>query len=723
MLIYILKFSACLAIFMAFYNLFLEKTSIHNFKRFYLLTIVVLALGIPLITFIQYVEPTVNTATFKEMPQINFEPQAIYQPTLLDYLPQILWCIYGLGVLVFGINFLRNLAQIIKKIRQNPKHKIGLFTNVLLLDLIIPHTFFNYIFLNKTKYETQQIPDEVLLHEKTHATQKHSLDVLFIELLQIVFWFNPLIYFIKHSIKLNHEFLADQAVLKQGIQPSSYQHILLAFSSYALEPKLTNAINYSSIKKRFTVMKTHTSKQKIWLRSFLLLPLIALTLYGFSETKVVEKENLNQVFEGKIIEGIVIYVNKDDELLINGKSVKLKKLSDELNKLNTNLTQEEKRKFLSANIQYEDEKNIDIIKKIQSVLVKSDIWSSSTTNVEMLKQLGMSSALPKNKYAGKTIEEANSIYDEEKIDFSTRKENDSNSPWQIGVGVNEVIYDKNDTIQQQATTEEVEEYNKLAKHYNTQPENKRVVKLKDLKRLEYLFNKMSKEQKAVAEPFPNCPPPPPAPDAPKVMKGNDVPPPPPIPANATPEQKKKMQKVIDNYNTQIPPPPPPPKTPLNHVIEMAKKGATFYYENKLISLDEAKELLKQDGSFNISTTQDDSKVLKVYISKAPIKTINNNYNSQKQNNQNKIATSITDLKIDTDNLYELKNIDWNLFKEIFSDNAPETMITLEFNYIKPVMLNESTLDSFNYKIKCKTSEFDEYTKKAQQAISKLKPIN
>src|SRR5690606_9653876 len=126
---------------------------------------------------------------------------------------------------------------------------------------------------------------------------------------------------------------------------------------------------------------------------------------------------------------------------------------------------------------------------------------------------------------------------------------DSNSPWQIGVGVNEVTYDKNDTIQQQATTEEVEEYNKLAKQYNAQPENERVVKLKDLKRLEYLFNKMSKEQKVVAEPFPNCPPsPPPAPDAPKVMKGNNMPPPPPMPANATPEQKNKMQKVIDNYN-------------------------------------------------------------------------------------------------------------------------------------------------------------------------------
>ena len=161
---------------------------------------------------------------------------------------------------------------------------------MLLRELRIPHSFFNYIFLNQTKYNTDAIPKEVILHEETHAKQLHSLDIMAIELLQIVFWFHPLVYILKHHIKLNHEFLADQAVLNNGIAPKIYQHILLQFSSNTPNNQLSSAINYSSIKKRFTVMKTQTSKTKIWLSSLILLPIIAILFYSFSSKKYVEKE-------------------------------------------------------------------------------------------------------------------------------------------------------------------------------------------------------------------------------------------------------------------------------------------------------------------------------------------------------------------------------------------------------------------------------------------------
>jgi hypothetical protein len=197
-------------------------------------------------------------------------------------------------MLVFALKFLRNLWKIRRDIRNNPKTKIGKIINVLLGDTVVPHTFFNYIFLNREKYEARAIPEEVLLHERTHARQIHSLDVLLVELLQILFWFNPLIYLTKKSIKLNHEFLADEAVLNQGAYTSDYQKILLAFASSANpeknRPSLANAINYSSIKKRFTVMKTRTSKKSILLRSLLLVPLLAFLLYGFSTTVQIPEE-------------------------------------------------------------------------------------------------------------------------------------------------------------------------------------------------------------------------------------------------------------------------------------------------------------------------------------------------------------------------------------------------------------------------------------------------
>ena len=297
MFLFILKSSACLASFILFYRLCLEKMSVHVFKRFYLLGALLLSIVIPLITFTQYIEvkepvSLLSTQNFILTDTITNEPINI------DYKSTILWSIYVLGVVLFLFRFFKNLFQLNKKIRKNVKFKNKEFINVLLNDLVHPHTFLNYIFLNKTSYEKNQIPDEVLLHEQTHVKQKHTLDILFIELLQIILWFNPLLYVIKKDIKLNHEFLADQAVLKKGVNYSTYQKILLAFASSDSFGKdkysLVNAINYSLIKKRFTVMKTQTSRITFWLRSLLILPVLCMLIYSFSSKNVIEKPIITQ---------------------------------------------------------------------------------------------------------------------------------------------------------------------------------------------------------------------------------------------------------------------------------------------------------------------------------------------------------------------------------------------------------------------------------------------
>jgi bla regulator protein BlaR1 len=285
--LYILKSSACLLILFSFYKFFLEKESMHTFKRFYLLGSLIIAIVIPSITFISYVAvpETISNAFVIENVGVN----ASETEAITNHLSTILWTLYGIGVVVFSFKFFRNLTNLIIKIRHNPKLKLSRITNVLLSKAVTPHTFLSYIFLNKQRFEANEIPSEVLLHEKIHAIQKHSIDVLFIELVQVVFWFNPLVYILKHAIKLNHEFLADQAVIKNGIAPTNYQNLLLEFSSNPA-PQLANSINYSSIKKRITVMKTETSKRSTLLRTYVLLPLLALLIFGFSSREVIQKE-------------------------------------------------------------------------------------------------------------------------------------------------------------------------------------------------------------------------------------------------------------------------------------------------------------------------------------------------------------------------------------------------------------------------------------------------
>ena len=834
MLIYLLKSGACLAIFMACYTVFLERENMHVFKRYYLLAALIIAFAIPLVTFTHYIEVAPVSIANQPMEAMVYYTDDLPQIQETNYLPIILWSIYGFGVLVFATKFLNNLLQIIFKINRNPKQKSKHIIHVLLSDLITPHTFFKYIFLNKQKFENQEIPQAVFWHEETHARQKHSIDVLFVELLQVILWFNPLIYFTKQAIKMNHEFLADQAVLDKGINPSNYQHMLLAFSSNATEPQLANAINYSSIKKRFTVMKTQTSKRNIWLRSVLLLPLVALTLYGFSDKKEVIEKNTAYINENSefinqepaiiIAEDINITILKNGKIIINNNETSVENFKDELYGFNSSLTFEEREQLVHVMISSESEKlNHDDLKSFLKI-------------TDMLKLYGTFTVI---------FDETEKYINQEFYTLLNPK-NDKGSS-KIVTGENK--------IQQKATPEEIAEYNKLAKHYNKQTDDNRIIKMKDLKRIKELHDKMTTQQKTNAEPMPNFPPPPP----PTTKDGSKnvafvnqtiSPPPPPPSANASEKQKKAYQKALEAYkieresytykqtnpngkviditvipendgmvppppppappalkdNTQtkvksgfvvangeklyyvefsdsktyynragnkvdkngkklngnvqvnasdvipgqyitkvysddeivvefknnhnqrdatleIPAPPPPPASPLDHVIEMAKKNAVFFHEGKSISSDEAVKILKENGALNISTKELNSKEPQVYITKEPIKTSYDSGRTNKNVVSQKIETSTTYLKIEAETFNDLKNIDWNTFKDIFSNNNPETLVTIEFNYNNPILMNGTKVDSFNHKIRCKTSELSSYLEKSKKIIGKLSPIN
>jgi bla regulator protein BlaR1 len=529
MLMYLLKSGVLLTIFYGFYKLLLENESIHAFKRYYLLVSVVLAFFIPFITFTEYIEaPSQNVPiVFSDSPITNTFNED--QPK--NFLPFILWTIYGMGVLLFSIKFFKNLSQLLYKIRNNTKVKIDPITHVLLQDLVVPHTFFNYIFLNKQKFETQQIPKEVLLHEETHAKQKHSLDVLFIELMQILFWFNPLIYFIKHSIKLNHEFLADNAVLKQGIASSTYQNTLLAFSSNAAEPKLANAINYSSIKKRFTVMKTHTSKQAFWLRNLILLPLLAILIYSFSEKRVIEKP---QGFQ-KVNNEIKVLISKDNKVIIGNETIDFNSISDKLIELTKNekikpmvfihieghvgtayladITSEVKKSHL--NISNITAKSIDLNETDEQYKIFANYYEFTLSadsivyknkKGELITGTSGSQSITDTSKASDTNEEFDLIT--LKLPKSRGRYLNSNDLGKLNDFVKETFYEKN---QKKATPEEIEEFNKIIKKLKAQPEKERIIKQRDLNFIENIYAKMTEEQKAKAEAFPDLLPPPPPP--------------------------------------------------------------------------------------------------------------------------------------------------------------------------------------------------------------------
>ncbi|MCB0454859.1 MAG: M56 family metallopeptidase, partial [Aequorivita sp.] len=393
-------------------------------------------------------------------------------------------------------------------------------------------------------------------HEETHARQKHSLDIVFATLLQIVFWFNPLFYFIKKSIKLNHEFLADRAVLKTGAKISEYQKILLAFSSNAATPSLAHSLNYSSIKKRFTLMKTHTSQRAIWLRSLLILPLFSILIYGFSTTHVINELKGEANNSSEVSEVLEITIDGNENIYIDNEEIPLEIFDEKITEKNYERTSISTSSKISVSFG-------------QHIIIK--LLEKNLTDGLSFCVTADGNTIPEN-YSGKILEP---------------------------------LHNYNKSKNKKVTKTEIAEYNKLAKKYNAVAIENRKIPLEDLKILETIYRKMTDEQKVNAEPFPEClppspPKPPKAPEAPKVKEGekSDIPPPPPAP-------KIAKAPSAENGNLYMVPqaPPAPNPDPVEYVKELGKRGATFYIGPHKYSTDEAIELVQKSKEATIDVSK------------------------------------------------------------------------------------------------------------------------
>ena len=199
--------------------------------------------------------------------------------TIYTYL--IMLSVYCLitGLLLF--RFAKNIYHISQTAKRNPNIKYKQGHIVLIKQQLIPHTFFNRIFLNEEDYYRDKITDQVFQHELAHARQWHSADVVFIELVQVFCWFNPLVPFYKKAIQLNHEFLADEAVLQDDADVTSYQYQLLNSAGSLKGLSVASQFNYSLTKKRLIMMTRKTSILSAVLSKAVIFTLMAIAFMVF----------------------------------------------------------------------------------------------------------------------------------------------------------------------------------------------------------------------------------------------------------------------------------------------------------------------------------------------------------------------------------------------------------------------------------------------------------
>ncbi|RTY76028.1 energy transducer TonB [Flavobacterium sp. LS1R10] len=283
---FLIKSTITLFILLAVYYLFLEKEKIHVFNRFYLLFSLVFSMVIPFIT-IEVIQEIAHSAVNPGNIQILQGNAVVLEET--NYLAIGLWSLYAVVTLVLAIRFISNIIKISSKMKSNTPIDYKNAKLILLPKKTLPHTFLNTIFINETEYNYRQIEAELYTHELTHVTQKHTLDILFIELLKTVFWFNPIFIFYKKAIQLNHEFLADEKVVTSYNNVPFYQSLLLSKANENQTFYLASNLNYLITKKRLLMMTKTTSKTKALLKKATLIPVVTALLFLLC-TKVVAQE-------------------------------------------------------------------------------------------------------------------------------------------------------------------------------------------------------------------------------------------------------------------------------------------------------------------------------------------------------------------------------------------------------------------------------------------------
>lgn len=281
-------------VFYAVYKLWLENEKMFRFNRIYLLGSLVFSFVIPL-QLISITSGFSNKIGFIQLEELVIQKsnENAEMISVNDFVFVLIGIFYAFIVLMLTIRLVLNLYSFYKRIKNNQVEFIQGEKIVLIEQPILPHSFWKSIFINKNEFEKGKIPSELIAHEKAHLDQKHTLDILFIEVLQIVFWFNPLLVFYKKAIKLNHEFLADEAVNKQFGSVKSYQNLLLDFASHKNTVALASNINYLITKKRLLMMTKKESPIKIVLKVFSVGVVYALLLFVFS-TKATAQKALNK---------------------------------------------------------------------------------------------------------------------------------------------------------------------------------------------------------------------------------------------------------------------------------------------------------------------------------------------------------------------------------------------------------------------------------------------
>ncbi len=281
-LYYLLKVSISLAAVFLFYQLVLRKLTFYNWNRWFLLGYSFLSFIIPLFN----ISPVLEKNEWTSSQVINWVP-VMHTQTVADItdsgsslsLPDVAGLILLTGMLLMFVRLLLQLLSFRKMVKKAACISDQGMKLYEVNDPIIPFSFGNSIFINRRQHTEPEL-QEIIRHEFVHIRQRHSIDMLWTELLCLLNWFNPFAWMLKKAIRQNLEFIADQEVLGHGIPKKEYQYLLLKVTGNN-QYSIATPFNFSSLKKRIAMMNKLQSARVHLVRFLFILPLLAVLLLAF----------------------------------------------------------------------------------------------------------------------------------------------------------------------------------------------------------------------------------------------------------------------------------------------------------------------------------------------------------------------------------------------------------------------------------------------------------
>ncbi len=288
LLIYQIKVGLCLIAFYLLWKLLLSRETFHRFNRVALIVVMVLALVLPWIKIsLDAMTPVAKQiVTLEDLIVTPDGAVRVQQAAPSWTVMGIVTAVYFIGMALVAAWILHSQWNLRRQMKKGRKESLpgGVTLHIVPGDLA-PFSYFKHIVINEQDYRDN--PREILIHEQAHIDLRHSWDVMFLGLITLFQWWNPAAWLLSNELRQVHEYEADEAVLNANVDVKQYQLLLIRKSVGDQLFSMANNFNYQSLKKRIRMMTMNKSSQWKTLRALAVVPVIALALLAFANTKSV----------------------------------------------------------------------------------------------------------------------------------------------------------------------------------------------------------------------------------------------------------------------------------------------------------------------------------------------------------------------------------------------------------------------------------------------------